>query len=187
MSAFASADEVGVALKRTFTDEEKVWIDMLLAQSAGAMRRMMGGQWVYPRKQSTFTAYPFAGRVSLPQGCVVSIDEVTRNGAPIPWERFEDQAIVSGNEPCEVSFTYGLTECPPELVGLNTVMVSAAITLVENDLGLSVGGLSSVALDDFRIAFADGGDKTGHLTLPQIQQDMLKQEYGLTGHVMEFR
>ncbi|KUF07186.1 hypothetical protein [Leucobacter sp. G161] len=187
MTAFASADDVATAMKRTFTVEEKEWIDTLLEQSADAMRGMMNGQWVFPKRQSTFTAYPIAGRVNLPQGYVKSVDAVTRAGASISWSRFEDQVLVKSDSPCEVTFTYGLATCPPVLVGLNVVMVSSAITLVENDLGLSVGGLSSVALDDFRIAFADGGDKTGHLVLPHIQQQMLQQRFGQTGFVLEFR
>ncbi|MCS3426749.1 hypothetical protein [Leucobacter aridicollis] len=187
MSAFASVDEVATTLKRTFSGDEKVWVQELLEQSADAMRGMMSGQWVYPQRQSTFTAYPVAGRVTLPQGYVASVDDVRRNGAPIAWRRFEDTVMVSGDAACEVTFTYGLTECPKMLVGLNTVMVSSAITLVENDLGVSVGGLSSVALDDFKLAFADGGDKTGHLVLPDIQARMLEQRFGMTGHVLEFR
>lgn len=187
MSAFASVDDVAKALKRTFTNDEKLWVGVLLEQSADAMRGMMSGQWVYPQRTSTFTAYPIAGRVTLPQGYVASVNDVQRGGQSIAWSRFEDTVMVSGDEPCEATFTYGLTQCPKMLVGLNAVMVSSAITLVENDLGVSVGGLSSIALDDFKIAFADGGDKTGHLVLPKIQADMLEQRFGMTGHVLEFR
>lgn len=187
MTAFASADQVGTTMKRTFTSEEKIWVTELLEQSADAMRGMMSGQWVYPQRTSTFTAYPLAGRVNLPQGYVVSIDDVQRGGTSVAWSRFEDQVTVSGDAPCEVTFTYGLIEAPKMLVGLNVVMVSSAIILVENELGVSVGGLSSVAIDDFKIAFADGGDKTGHLVLPKVQQELLERRYGMTGHTVDFR
>jgi hypothetical protein len=68
-------------------------------------------------------------------------------------------------------------------VGLNCALVSQTVTLVEADLGLSIGGLSSVALDDFKIAFADGGALTG-LALPEPQLRYLQSAYGSTGWVV---
>ncbi len=183
---FATADDVAIAMKRTFTQEERAWVETLLAQSAAAIRDVIG-QHVFPQQVSTFTAWPIGGSVTLPQGYVVSVDAVTRDGVPVDFDRFEDTVLVAGSAPVEVTFTYGLAEPPTTLVGLNTVMVSSAITLVESDLGLSVGGLSSVALDDFKIAFADGGDKTGHLVLPDIQSRMIREAYGRTGWTVDFR
>jgi hypothetical protein len=84
----------------------------------------------------------------------------------------------------EVTFSYGAAEPPADLVGINVAMVASAILLVEADLGVNVGGLSSLALDDFKIAFADGGDKTGHLTLPALTQENLQRAYGASSGTM---
>lgn len=187
MSAFATSEDVEFLLKRNFTSEEHAWVGELLTQSAGALRSAMGGQWVYPRKQVTFTAYPVAGRVSLPQGFVVSIDRVELGGSAVRFKRFEDTIEGLSDEPVDVTFTYGLSEAPAELKGMNIAMVSAALNLVENNLGLAVGGLSSVAIDDFKIAFADAGEQTGHLVVPRIQAESLREAYGVTGWTVSTR
>lgn len=187
MSAFATSEDVEFLLKRDFSPEEHDWIGELLDQAAGALRSAMGGQWVYPRKQVTFTAYPIAGRVSLPQGFVVSIDGVRIGGSAVRFTRFEDSIEGLPNEPVDVTFTYGLDEAPSDLKGMNIAMVSAALSLVENNLGLAVGGLSSVAIDDFKIAFADAGEQTGHLVVPRIQAESLREAYGVTGWTVSTR
>jgi hypothetical protein len=121
--------------------------------------------------------------VDLPQSFVVSVDGVTVDGVPVAWTRREDAVYVRYDNECQVTFTYGLAEPPRDLVGFNCALVSQAITLVEAEMGLSIGGLSSVALDDFKIAFADGGALTG-LALPEHTLRYLQNTYGTTGWVV---
>jgi hypothetical protein len=183
MTAFATHEDLAKRMKRTFTPDEQEWVTVLLEDAASFLRGCMGMAWVYPVTKSTFTAWPLGGRVDLPQPFVVSVDGVTRDGVPVAWSRREDAVYVRYDDECDVTFTYGLAEPPRDLVGFNTALVSQTVTLVEAELGLSIGGLSSVALDDFKIAFADGGALTG-LALPEHTLRYLQNAYGSTGWVV---
>lgn len=176
MAGFATAADVASALKRTFTPAETLWVEDLLEQSAGYVRDVIG-QHIYPPVTATFTAWPVYGRVDLPQSFVGEIIAVQRGGQDVPFERFEDSIIVEAS-PVDVTFMYGAIDPPASLVGVNVAMVSSAIILVEADLGVAIGGLSSLALDDFKIAFANGGDQTGHMTLPVITAQNLRDRFG---------
>ncbi|MGY2747212.1 hypothetical protein [Arthrobacter sp. UYCu723] len=182
MTAFATHEALSARMKRTFTTDEQAWATTLLEDAAGFLRGVMHAA-VYPVTTSTFTAWPSGGRVDLPQPFVFVVDGVTRGGVPLPFKRREDSVYVDGDDECDVTFTYGLATAPPDLVGLNCAIVSGQIMLVEAELGLQVGGLSSVALDDFKIAFADGGAATG-LSLPDPQLRYLRETYGTSGWVV---
>jgi len=183
MTAFATHEDLAKRMKRTFTPDEQEWVTELLEDAASFLRGCMGRAWVYPVATSTFTAWPSGGRVDLPQPFVVSVDAVTRDGVPVAFTRREDAVYTRYDDECQVTFTYGMPEPPKDLVGFNTALVSQTVTLVEAELGLSIGGLSSVALDDFKIAFADGGALTG-LTLPEHTLRYLQNAYGSTGWVV---
>lgn len=183
MTAFATHEDLAKRMKRSFTPDEQEWVTELLEDAASFLRGCMGRAQVYPVTQSTFSAWPLGGRVDLPQPFVVSVDAVTRAGLPVPFARREDTVYVRYEDEVEVTFTYGLAEPPRDLIGFNTALVSQTITLVEAEMGLSIGGLSSVALDDFKIAFADGGALTG-LALPEHTLRYLRDAYGSTGWVV---
>lgn len=176
MVAFATADELGTRMKREFSPEEKAWLDELLEDATAYLQGEIG-QLVHPRQTATFTEWPSAGRVDLPQQPVISIDGVARDGVAVHFEPRPGYVRVRGDDPVDVTFTFGYAEVPRNLESLACALVSQQLTLLEAGLGLSIGGLSSVALDDFKIAFADGGDATG-LTLPKVTLDSLRQQYG---------
>lgn len=173
---FAVSDDLATRMKRVLTDDEKAWIDELLADATAYLQSEIG-QLIYPRQTVTFEDWPSAGWVDLPQWPVVSVGSVERDGKPVTFERRPGRVRVSGDAPVDVTFTYGYLEPPRTLTSLCVALVSQQILLVESGLGLSIGGLSSVALDDFKIAFADGGEGTG-LTLPKVTLDGLRQTYG---------
>ena len=161
MTAFATAADLGKKLKRDFAEgEETEWIEELLEDASGLIRTELE-QEVFPRRTSTYTAYPTNGREDLPQWPVVSVDAVTRNGEPIAWTYRPGILTVDGDEPCEVTFTWGYENAPRELQRLTCVLVSQALLPLEAQLGLTVGGLSSAQIDDFRLAWADGGKESG--------------------------
>lgn len=174
--AFATANDLAGRLQRTFTPDEAVWVDGLLADATAYLQRVIG-QVVAPRQTVTFRAFPYAGWVDLPQWPVVSVDEVERGGVPVKFEERPGMIRVHGDEPVDVTFTFGFAEVPRDLTALACVLVSQQLTLIEADLGLAVGGLSSVALDDFKVAFANGGEQTG-MVLPKVTVESLQQTYG---------
>lgn len=176
MVAFATSSDLGARMKRTFTGAEATWVDGLLADATAYLQREIG-QLVHPKETVTFTDWPSAGWVELPQWPVVSVDAVERGGVAVPFEDRPGRVRVASDEKVDVTFTFGYEDCPRDLVALCCSLVSQQLLLVEAGLGLSIGGLSSVALDDFKIAFADGGDGTG-LTLPKPTLAGLRQAYG---------
>ena len=176
MEAFTSPDAVAARLDRTFTSAEEEWVTALLVDASAYLRGVIG-QNVYPATQSTFTAWPDAGRVDLPQYPVVSVDAVERDGEDVEYTYRPGYLTVSCDDPVDVTFTWGVAEAPPLLVSLCAVLVSQAILTVETGSGLTFGGLSSIALDDFRAAFSNGGAESG-MVLPGPQQALIRREFG---------
>jgi hypothetical protein len=183
MTAFATAAELSVRLNRTFSAEEEVWVESLLEDAADFMRGVMGNK-VYPSAQTTYTAYVSSGWVTLPQSMVRSVDAVTQNGAAITFTQFQDSIKVDVTGAIEVTFTYGVAAAPRDLVAINCALVGQQMLTVEANLGLSAGGLSSVAIDDFKLAFADAGASTG-LALTANTEKYLKDNYGSSGWVVQ--
>lgn len=174
--AFATSSDLASRMQREFTEAEATLLDKLLADATAYLQREIG-QHVYPQKTVTFTDWPSSGWVDLPQWPVISVASVQRDGEAIDFDERLGRVRVRGDEKVDVTFTYGYAECPLDLVNLCCALVSQQLLLVEAGLGLSIGGLSSVALDDFKLAFADGGEATG-LTLPKVTCDGIRQTYG---------
>lgn len=173
---FATSVDLASRLNRSFTPAEAAWVDELLADATEYLRAEIR-QHVAPVQAVTFTGWPSAGWVDLPQWPVVSVDAVQRDGVDVPFTLRPGRVRVEGDEPVQVTFTHGYADVPRELVNLVCALVSQQMLLVEAKLGLSVGGLSSIALDDFKVSFADGGEGTG-LSLPKLTLDGLRSKYG---------
>jgi hypothetical protein len=187
MTAFATIEDLEKRLHRTFDVGEREWIEELLEDASEHLRTVVIGQQVFPRQQTTYTAYPDAGREDLPQWPVVSIDSVTRDDIEIPYRYRPGYIVVDGDEPADVTFTWGYATAPRELARVTCVLVSQTLLPLEAKLGLTVGGLSSAQIDDFRLAWANGGEGSG-MTLPDRLADSLRQTYGQGAvHVVETR
>jgi len=184
MTAFATYSDLGTRMKRVFTEEEQPWITSLLDDAAALMRGAMRSP-VYPPAEWAYTAYPHGGRVDLPD-FVNDIVSVQQDSADIAYRRFEDTVTVDCGGPVHVTLNVGLTDPPADLLAINCVLVSGAILTVEAGIGLTAGGLSSVALDDFKAAWADAGAASG-MALSEATCDYLESHYGRTGWVVETR
>ncbi|MEK6310293.1 MAG: hypothetical protein V4737_06705 [Curtobacterium sp.] len=182
MDAFASVDELGTRLGRVFPDEQKPQITQLLEDASTYLRDDVIGQQVYPPRTATFTAWPDNGWIDLPQQPVTAVTAVTRAGNAIPFEWRPGVVRVDGDAPADVTFSYGYENPPESLKRWTCVLVSQTLTTLELNLGLTAGGLSSVGIDDFRAAFADGGASTG-MELSQANQDRLRAQWGNTATV----
>jgi hypothetical protein len=177
VDAFATAAELGARLNRTFTPgAETAWITTLLEDASTHLRTVIGQQ-VFPRQTVTYTAYPSAGREDLPQYPVVSIGSVQRAAADIEYSYRPGFIMVDGDEPCDVTFTFGWVVPPDELKRLACVLVSSALLPLENKLGLTAGGLSSVAIDDFKLAWADAGEQSG-MSLTSHAEASIRKQFG---------
>lgn len=185
---FATATEVAAAMKRTFTTEETQWVEQRIEAATEYMRSNMGGVHIAPVATTTESVYPVSGEVALSQPYIRSIDAVTFQGAAIAYSRYQDTIRVANYRATEleVTYTHGLDKVPADLRDICIALVAGQIDNMENDLGISVGGLSSIALDDFKVAFADGGDKTG-LYLSEHHIAYLQRKYGRSMWVLETR
>jgi len=188
MEAFATAAEFGKQIRRTFIEgEETEWITSLLESASAYLREDVIGAQVFPQSQSTFTAYPDGGRVDLPTSPVVSVDAVMRDGVAVDYLRRDDSLYVDCDDPIKVTFTYGYAEAPESLKRWVCVLVSQALVPLELKLGLTAGGLSSLAIDDFKVAFADAGESTG-MTLSDRNVELIRSRFAPTGaHVVSMR
>ena len=161
MVAFATSEDLGKQLNRTFDAAEIVWVTDLLETASDYLRSEIGWD-MFPVRSTTFTTWPDAdGEVPLPQHPVVSVDSVTVDGAPVAFVYQRGILKVAVDSDVDVTFTFGASEAPSDLRMWACVLVSQMLFPLEQQLGMTVGGLSSVAIDDFKVAFADGGDKTG--------------------------
>ena len=184
VDAFATYTELALRLNRTFTTAEQAWVTSLLGDASTYLRDDVLGQQVYPQATSTFTAYPDGGQVDLPQSPVVSIDLVERAGvvlvADVDFTRRNNTIYLSNDDPVDLTFTYGYLLAPDSLKRWAIVLVSQALIPLEAGLGLTVGGLSSIALDDFRAAFADAGELSG-ITLSDRNIKLIRDSFGVRG------
>jgi len=178
VDAFATNVDLAARLNRVFTDPEKVWIDALLADASTYLRGLVQQQ-IYPQSAVTYTDYPQQGRVDLPQYPVVSVTSVQRDSVDIPYYKYRPGYIfcIGSDEPVDITYTYGFAVAPEECVRLACVLVSAALLTLESGIGLTAGGLSSAALDDFKIAWADAGASSG-MVLPEPQSEAFVDQFG---------
>lgn len=180
MDAFATVEDLETRLNRSFTDAQRPQIEALLADASTYLRDTIGQQ-VFPQATATFKAWPENGWVDLPQQ-PATVTAVTRNGSAVAFVEQPGAVTVDGDAPVMVTFAYGYATAPEGLTRWACVLVSQTLTTVEMNLGLSAGGLSSVGIDDFRAAFADGGASTG-MSLTDANADRLRAQYGSTIHV----
>jgi hypothetical protein len=181
VDAFATYTDLEARLNREFTVEERPWITTLLEDASTYLRDLIGFQ-VFPQSAVTFSAWPSAGEVVLPQQPVQAVTSVTVGGTAVDFEVRDGVVYVDTDDEVTIAFTYGYALPPEGLKRWACVLVSQALVPLELNLGLTVGGLSSVALDDFRAAFADGGEGTG-MSLSDRNIALIRQQYANGVHV----
>ena len=182
MDAFATIDDLETLTGRTFESGQTAQVEGLL-ESASTYLRSVAGQQVYPQQTVTYTDWPTAGRLDLPQFPVVEVVSVMRDGVPVDYTYRPGYITVAGDDPVDVTYTYGYAEAPARLKDLTCVLVSSALLTIEAELGLTAGGISSVGIDDFKLAFADGGVQSG-MVLPPIQEAQVRAEFGRGGFAL---
>ena len=186
VEAFATYQDLEKRLNRTFTEAEQAWITTLLEDASTYLREDVIGLQVFPQSTVTFTARPANGEVVLPQQPVVEVVSVTSGGEPVSFSVEDGSVFVSGCDEVAITFTFGYEQAPEGLRRWACVLVSQALVPLEMKLGLAVGGLSSVAIDDFRVAFADGGEATG-MTLTDRNVELIRAQYRGTATVVGTR
>lgn len=177
MSAFATPEEVAVALGADTPDgAAREQLELLLEQASAEIRAETRA-WIAPRKTSTVTLLPtWDGTVRLPQTLVARIVDVQRAGQSIGYTWDTVTLKVAGSEPVTVTYEYGAVEVPQDVKRMAIALVAEALSLTEFRI-LQVGRIRTLAVDDFRVAFSDEGIGGG-VTLPPIQAAKLRARYG---------
>jgi hypothetical protein len=180
VDAFATYTDLELRLGRTFTVGEQPQITSLLEDASTYLRDIIGLQ-LYPQATSTFTAYPDGGRVDLPQNPVISLGVVVREGVTLvegtDFTRRDNSLYFHLDDKVDITFTYGYTSPPDGLLRWACVLASNVLLTLEQNLGLTAGGLSSVAIDDFKAAWADGGESSG-MNMSERNMQLLRDQYG---------
>jgi len=189
--AFALYTDLELVLNRTFAVGERTWITELLENASTYLRDDVLGLQVYPQATATFTAWPDGGRVDIPNPPLISVGTITRNAVTLvedsDFTRRDNILSFSSDEKVTITFTYGYAVAPESLKRWTCVLVSQVLVPLEQGLGLTVGGLSSVAIDDFKAAFADAGEMTG-ITLSDRNIALLREQFGArSSHVVTTR
>lgn len=179
MTAFATVADLESALKTSFDGDDRVQAESLLEAASDHLRFVIGQQ-VFPRQTTTYTAYPSFGREDLPQWPVVSVGAVERDGQPVDFTYRPGYIMVGSDDPVEVTFTWGFADAPGELRRLAVVLAAQALQAFELTGGLTSGGLSSLSIDDFRAAFANGGEGSG-VALTRHAERSIRQAFGRGG------
>lgn len=182
MGAFATVEQFEASLGREFTEQEKPHVEQLLADASTALRDVIGA-WVAPQQTATVRLLPRNGWIDLPQHPVVSVESVlSPYGVPLDFDFTGDAVKISEtvSSLCEVTFTYGATEVPAELTRVACVLASTTLLTLEASGALEAGGLATLAIDDFRASWSDGGANSG-MHIPEIQAAQLRARYGVQG------
>jgi len=183
MTGFATVANLQDRLKKTFTGADIAWAQTLLDDASEHLRSVLGWQ-VYPAATVTVRTKANAGDFyRIPVQPVQSIGTVKVDGNTVTVDEFDggiqfddDQGIA------EITFTAGYNSVPPVLRSWTCVLAAQAIDAVTKLGMLSSAGLSSVAIDDFKMAWADGGEGSGYV-LPDRVVEKLRESYGTTAYV----
>jgi len=174
--AFATYQDLEARLNRTFTVPERAWITTLLEDASTYLREDVIGFQVYPQATVAFSAWPENGEIVLPQQPVIAVVSVKRSAVAIGYTYVDGVVYVQGTEAVDIEFTYGYAVAPEDLKRWTCVLASQALLALELKLGLTGGGLSSIALDDFRVGFADAGENTG-IQLSDKNIELIRNRY----------
>lgn len=185
--AFATAADLADRLGQDVpTGTTLLQWESLLADATAHLRGIIGWQ-VYPQAEVTQRfLYPTGTRLPLP-GLLASlpVPTVTIGGsASTDWSVI-DGALYRAHGwygDVEVTYTVGYADPPADLVSWCCVLASQMLASV-TDLGsLASGDVSSVSIDDFRKAWASGGESNG-VSLPGRVEDALRARYGVAAFV----
>lgn len=189
MEAFATVADFVARTRKVLTEPEQEWITTLLEDASTYLRDDVIGYQIYPQATATITTNPdSSGELVLGQQPIIEVTSVVRDGEVIDWKYRDGSVFVldSNTDPITVTFTYGYATAPESLKRWSCVLVSQVLLPLEQNLGLSVGGLSSIQIDDFRMAFADGGEHTG-MQLSERAEKSIRAQFRSTAAIVGLR
>jgi len=182
MTGFATVANLQDRLKKTFTGTDIAWVQTLLDDASEHLRSLLGWQ-VYPAATVTIkTKVNIGDFYRIPIQPVQSLGAVLVDGLAVTVTEFDGGIQFKNQGIADISFTAGYTKVPPALVSWTCVLASQAMDAVTKLGMLSSAGLSSVSIDDFKMAWANGGEGSGYV-LPDRVVSQLREQFGTSAYV----
>lgn len=190
MGDLITADDLGV-YPVTIETAEMAFVNHLIGVASSTVVDAAGCQ--IKEARSTVTVLVMPGRtVRLPGSPIRAVHSVTRDGQTVEgWLKtgtgLYSSTAFSGRDPFEltVDYTHGLATIPADIADLVARMVIAGLYAGrDDDLALNNGMLSSVAVDDYKEAYATGDvEIVTEITLPERTKRSLRRRFGGGAHV----
>lgn len=185
VDAFAPPVDLADRLGRVFTTKELTQVSLLLGDASTHLRSVIGWQ-VYPPVEVTVKSRQYGYEwLSLPGHPVIGVTSVTVDGVAVTDHELFDGALLrpagwAGT--VQVTYRVGYAAPPAQLATWSCVLASQALSMIEEVGTLGSGGVSSVAVDDYRKAWANGGEDNGY-SLPRRVEEALRHEFATGAHV----
>ena len=184
MAAFATVSDLQTRTKVTYAGADIAWVQSILDDASAHLRDILGWQ-VFPAAQVSFTTKVWAGIFNrLPIQPVISLDLVSIPNTFISYDVYDGGFESDTNGIATVTFTAGYATAPPSLVSWCCVLAAQVIDTVTKLGMLGNGGLSSVAIDDFKLVWSQSAENgLGGYMLPDRVISQLRSSYGTTAYV----
>jgi len=186
-SAFATVADLQARTKVTYAGADIDWVNTLLNDASAHLRDIIGWQ-VYPVSQVSYTTKLQAGMFHrFPQHPAASatVSYLDTSG-PVPSAPavFDGGYIPSKSGIATVTLLVGYQLPPNSLTSWCCVLAAQVIDAVTKLGMLGNGGLSSVAIDDFKLTWSQSAENgLGGYTLPDRVVAQLRAAYGPTTYV----
>jgi hypothetical protein len=182
-TGFAAVTDLQARLKKVFPEDEQEWVQTLLDDASDHLREILGWQ-VWPAAVVTVRTKVRCGdHYTLPIQPVMSVDSVLVDGAAVTVEQYDGGIEFSDTGIADITFTAGYTEIPRILTKWTCVLAAQVIDVVTKLGMLSNGSLSSVAIDDFKMVWAQTGESSSGNGLPDAVVAQLRESFGTTVYV----
>ena len=182
MASFATVADLEKATKKTFTGQDIAWVTELLEQASGHLRTIIGWQVFPPATMTYRTRVKACEFYQLPVQ-PASLVSVVVDGTTVTTDDYDGGFEPERGGTATVTFTAGYSSCPPDLKSWTVVLASQVMDVVTKLGMLSSGGLSSVAIDDFKMVWTQTGENTAGYGIPDAVAVRLKEAYGASAYV----
>lgn len=177
MGSFADVPDLQ-ALGVEVVDGEDAYVQALLDAASDHLRTIIGPISI-PSRTVTVNLHQYDGDrwLQIPVPMVKSITSMTVDGYVVVNPVLIDGTVeVSGPADVVLTLVAGLDVVPPELVTWTCVLGSQAYDTLQELGTLGGGGVTSIAMEDFRKTYATVD--AGAFALPARVEDLLRNKYG---------
>lgn len=183
MVAFATVADLQAATKKTYTGADVDWVTELLEQASAHLRTILGWQ-VYPPAVMSYRTRIRAWVFSpLPVQPAMLTSVVLTDGSVVVTDQYDGGFEPETGGTAVVTITAGYAAAPPDLKSWTVVLASQVIDVVTKLGMLSSGGLSSVAIDDFKMVWTQTGENTAGYGIPETVAARLKKSFNSSAYV----